>query len=95
MRAALAMIAALRSGQHLIEVYDALDAAMFEVKGLRPMLDYPIQPGYRLIGFDAATFIPILAAARLPGWTAHLAGRIAVSRPVRPLAASANRGRAI
>ena len=75
MRAALGMIAGLRRGQHLIEVHDALAAAMYEAKGLLPNLDYPAGPAFHLIGFDILTFAPILAAARLPGWTAHIAER--------------------
>lgn len=85
MRAALGMIAAHRGGQHLVEVYDALAAAMGEAKGLRPNLDYPIGPAYRLIGFDTLAFRPILAAARLPCWTARAAEQPPANSRIRPL----------
>jgi citrate synthase len=85
MRAALGMIAALRGGQHLVEVYDALAAAMCEAKGLRPNLDYPVGPAYHLIGFDTLTFTPILAAARLPCWTARVAEQPSADSYIRPL----------
>jgi citrate synthase len=73
MRAALGMVAALRRGQHLIEVYEALEAAAYEAGGLAPDLDYPSSPAYRLMGFDTPTFAPIFVTARIPGWTAALA----------------------
>lgn len=85
MRTALGIIAGLRGGQHLVEVYDALAAAMCEAKGLRPNLDYPVGPAYHLIGFDTLTFTPILAAARLPYWTARVAEQPSGGSHVRPL----------
>jgi citrate synthase len=87
MRAGLGMIASLRGGQDLLEVYDALAAAMYDVKGLRPNLYYPAGLACRLIGFDAPDFAPILVAARLPGWTAHLADQLAASSVIQPRSA--------
>ena len=78
MRAALGMIAAHRRGEHLLEIYDALAAAMHEAEGRHPSLDYPAGPAYHLIGFDGPTFTPITVAARLPGWTARIAEQLAV-----------------
>jgi citrate synthase len=76
MRAALGMIAGLRGGQDIIEIYDALAAAMYDARGLRPNLGYPAGPSYRLIGFDTPTFAPIFFAACLPGWTARIVERL-------------------
>jgi citrate synthase len=87
MRAALGVIAALRGGQDLLDIYETLAAAMYDAKGLHPNLDYPAGPAYHLIGFDTATFTPIFAAARLPGWTAHIAEQLAQGSLIRPLAA--------
>jgi citrate synthase len=87
MRAALGMIAALRDGQRLLDIYEALAAAMLEAKDLHPNLDYPAGPAYHLIGFDTPTFTPIFVAARLPGWTAHIAEQLAANSLIRPLAA--------
>ena len=86
MRAALGMIAALRRGEHLIELYETLAAAMYEAKGLHPNVDYPTGLAYHLIGFDTPTFNPICVAARLPGWTAHIAEQLAANSLIRPLA---------
>jgi len=72
MRAALGIIAALRGRRDLIDTYEALAVAMYQAKGLHPNLDYPAAPAYHLMGFDTTAITPILAAARLPGWTAHI-----------------------
>jgi len=87
MRAALGEIAALRSGQNLLDTYETLAKAMYDAKGLHPNLDYPAGPAYHLIGFDTPTFTPIFVAARLPGWTAHIAEQLAANSLIRPLAA--------
>jgi citrate synthase len=87
MRAALSEIAAIRGGQSLIDVYETLAQAVFDAKGLHPNLDYPAGPAYHLIGFDTPTFTPIFVAARLPGWTAHVAEQLAANSLIRPLAA--------
>jgi citrate synthase len=82
MRTALGMICALRGGQDLLEVYEALAEAGYEARGLRPHLDYAAAPAYHLIGFDHPVFGPVGVAARLPGLTAY----IAADRLDRPLA---------
>jgi citrate synthase len=87
MRAALGSIAALRSGSHLVDIYEALAQAMFEAKGLHPNLDYPAGPAYHLIGFDTPTFTPIFVVARITGWTAHISEQFAANSLIRPLAA--------
>jgi 2-methylcitrate synthase len=87
MRAALEQIAALRDGQRLLDIYETLARAMYEAKGLHPNLDYPAGPAYHLIGFDTPAFTPIFVAARLPGWTAHIAEQVAANSLIRPLAA--------
>jgi citrate synthase len=87
MRAALDQIAALRDGQTLVDIYEILAKAMYDAKGLHPNLDYPAGPAYHLIGFDTPAFTPIFVAARLPGWTAHIAEQHAANSLIRPLAA--------
>jgi citrate synthase len=87
MRAALGEIAALRDGQTLLDIYEILAKAMYDAKGLHPNLDYPAGPAYHLIGFDTPAFTPIFVAARLPGWTAHVAEQHAANSLIRPLAA--------
>jgi citrate synthase len=87
MYAALAEVAALRGGQGLLDLYETLAKAMYGARGLHPNLDYPAGPAYHLIGFDTPTFAPLFVAARLPGWTAHIAEQVAANSLIRPLAA--------
>jgi len=87
MRGALEEIAAARGEHGLLDVYETLARAVHDAKGLRPNLDYPVGPAYHLIGFDTPTFTPVLAAARIPGWTAHIAEQFAANTLIRPLAA--------
>jgi citrate synthase len=87
MRAALGEIAGLRDGQNLVEIYEILAKGVYDAKGLYPNVDYPAGPAYHLIGFDTATFTPIFVAARVTGWTAHIAEQLASNKIIRPLAA--------
>ena len=87
MRAALGEVAALRDGQRLIDLYEAIARAMYDAKGLHPNLDYPAGPAYHLTGFDTPTFTPIFVAARITGWTAHISEQLAANSLIRPLAA--------
>jgi citrate synthase len=87
MRDALAQIAAFRGGQDLLGTYESLARAVFDATGLHPNLDYPAGAACHLIGFDAPAFTPVFAAARLPGWTAHIAEQLAANSLIHPLAA--------
>ncbi|MBE7699114.1 bifunctional 2-methylcitrate synthase/citrate synthase [Oerskovia sp. Sa1BUA8] len=69
----------------LDELYDALEAAMTERKGILPNLDYPTGPAYHLMGFDTPTFTPLFVAARVVGWTAHVVEQRAANALIRPL----------
>jgi citrate synthase len=93
MRAALGMVAALRDHEHLIDTYEALATAVQEMTGLVPVLDYPAAAAYHLIGFDPQTVTPLLAAAGLPGWTAHLTDPAAASGITRPRLAYDSQGK--
>jgi 2-methylcitrate synthase len=93
MRAALDMIATLRHGQDIIELYDAI-TAVFGGKELYPNLDFPTALGCNLIGFDTSSFSSIFAAACLPGWTARIGGQLTASpRKTTVSAASSRIGR--
>jgi citrate synthase len=87
MRKALEQISAVRGGQNLLDIYEVLAKDMYEAKHLHPNLDYPAGPAYHLIGFDTPTFTPIFAAARIPGWTAHIIEQLGANSLIRPLAA--------
>jgi 2-methylcitrate synthase len=85
MKAALDTLAAEFDAQELLDLYDALEAAMLARKPILPNLDYPSGPAYRLIGFDTEMFTPIFVASRITGWTAHVMEQLAANALIRPL----------
>ena len=88
MQAALADLAeGSDEGRHLMAIYNRLEEAMLESKGLYPNLDYPTGPVYHLMGFDTPTFTPIFVMSRVTGWTAHIIEQKAHNALIRPLSA--------
>ena len=85
MRRALERLASSRGADELMELYRALEQAVFERKGIHPNLDYPSGPAYHLMGFDIATFTPLFVMARATGWTAHVVEQQAANALIRPL----------
>ncbi|HVC24641.1 MAG TPA: bifunctional 2-methylcitrate synthase/citrate synthase [Acidimicrobiales bacterium] len=85
MREAFAQMAAIRGGERLVALYENLEAAMFEAKGIHPNLDYPTGPAYHLMGFDIPTFTPIFVMSRITGWTAHVIEQLSANALIRPL----------
>jgi 2-methylcitrate synthase len=85
MKAALDTLVAEYDRPDLGELYDALEAAMGERKGIKPNLDYPSGPAYHLMGFDTLTFTPLFVAARVTGWTAHVMEQLEANSLIRPL----------
>ncbi|GAA1452018.1 bifunctional 2-methylcitrate synthase/citrate synthase [Nesterenkonia lacusekhoensis] len=75
-------------GRHeLMGLYDGLEAAMDEAKGILPNLDYPAGPTYHLMGFDTEMFTPLFIASRITGWAAHIREQRADNSLIRPLSA--------
>ncbi len=73
-------------GRHdVAELYDALEKAMADRKGILPNLDYPSGPAYALMGFDTLTFTPLFVASRVTGWTAHIMEQLESNALIRPL----------
>jgi citrate synthase len=94
MHAALADLAGRSDeGRRLMAIYDRLERAMLESKGLYPNLDYPTGPVYHLSGFDTPTFTPIFVMSRVTGWTAHIIEQRAHNALIRPLSAYVGVGR--
>jgi citrate synthase len=71
---------------HLEEVADALEAAMWSHKQLRPNVDWPIARLYRMLGLDTELFTPLFAAARVAGWSAHVLEQQQANRLITPRA---------
>jgi len=85
MKAALDTLIVEYDRPDLLALYDALEKAMTEKKGILPNLDYPSGPAYNLIGFDTEMFTPLFVAARVTGWTAHIMEQLQSNALIRPL----------
>jgi 2-methylcitrate synthase len=69
----------------LAELYNSLEKAMTDRKGILPNLDYPSGPAYHLMGFDTEMFTPLFVASRITGWTAHIMEQLEANALIRPL----------
>ncbi|WP_399542464.1 bifunctional 2-methylcitrate synthase/citrate synthase [uncultured Arthrobacter sp.] len=87
MKAALDDMIAHYRRPELLGLYNGLEQAMDEAKGIKPNLDYPAGPTYHLMGFDTQMFTPIFVASRITGWTAHILEQSASNSLIRPLSA--------
>ncbi|TDL31644.1 bifunctional 2-methylcitrate synthase/citrate synthase [Arthrobacter nitrophenolicus] len=85
MKAALDRMIAHYGRPEILGLYQGLEHAMDEAKGIKPNLDYPAGPTYHLMGFDTATFTPLFVASRITGWTAHIMEQAASNSLIRPL----------
>jgi 2-methylcitrate synthase len=85
MKAALDTLIAEYDAHELGVLYDALEQAMAERKNIKPNLDYPSGPAYRLIGYDTEMFTPLFVASRISGWTAHIMEQLESNALIRPL----------
>jgi 2-methylcitrate synthase/citrate synthase II len=85
MKKALDTLIAEYDRPDLAELYDTLERAMDEAKGIKPNLDYPSGPAYHLIGFDTEIFTPLFVASRVTGWTAHVIEQLEANALIRPL----------
>ncbi|MCU1585819.1 MAG: citrate synthase/methylcitrate synthase [Microbacteriaceae bacterium] len=85
MKTALDTLAAEFDAGGLVELYEALEAAMQERKNIKPNLDYPSGPAYSLIGYDTEMFTPLFVASRVTGWTAHIMEQLQSNTLIRPL----------
>jgi 2-methylcitrate synthase/citrate synthase II len=85
MRASMVELIKYYDRPDVLDLYEGLEKAMTERKGILPNLDYPSGPAYHLMGFDTLTFTPIFVAARITGWTAHIMEQAAANALIRPL----------
>ena len=72
--------------RRLEEIADALEAAMWSHKQLRPNVEWPTARLYRMLGLDAELFTPLFAAARVAGWSAHVLEQQRDNRLITPRA---------
>ena len=79
-------LATTEEHRRLEEIADALEAAMWSQKELRPNVDWPTARLYRMLGLDAELFTPLFAAARVAGWSAHILEQQQANRLITPRA---------
>ncbi|MBO9577276.1 MAG: bifunctional 2-methylcitrate synthase/citrate synthase [Microbacteriaceae bacterium] len=87
MKASLERLVEFYDRPDVLALYDALETAMVERKGIKPNLDYPSGPAYDLMGFETELFTPLFIASRVTGWTAHVLEQQAANSLIRPLSA--------
>jgi citrate synthase len=86
MKAALTALAAeTEGGDHWMAMYEALEEAMADLKGIKPNLDFPTGPAYHLMGFDTEVFTPLFVLSRVTGWAAHVVEQVGHNALIRPL----------
>jgi 2-methylcitrate synthase/citrate synthase II len=85
MKAALYKLTDYYQRPDVRELYEALDGAMDQRKGIKPNLDFPSGPAYHLMGFATQTFTPLFVASRISGWTAHIIEQHQNNALIRPL----------
>jgi citrate synthase len=78
-------MAAIKNGQHWVEIEKILEKTMVERKNIHPNLDYPVGPAYYLMGFDIPVFTPIFVMSRITGWSAHIIEQLTDNKLMRPL----------
>ncbi len=85
MKLALDELVAHYERPDIAALYDALESAMAERKGIKPNLDYPSGPAYHLMGFATEFFTPLFVASRVVGWSAHVMEQLEANALIRPL----------
>lgn len=87
MKASLGTLINYYNRRDMAKLYDALEVAMENKKGIKPNLDYPSGPAYHLMGFDTEMFTPLFVMSRVTGWTAHVMEQLKSNALIRPLSA--------
>jgi citrate synthase len=86
MREALGAVAALRDGERVVAIHDALVAEMAATKGIPPNVDLAAGPAFHLMGFPTEMFTALFAAGRMAGWCAHAREQRETNMIIHPLA---------
>jgi citrate synthase len=72
---------------HFYELATTIAETVEAKKGLYPNVDFYAAPVLYLLGIPLSLFVPVFAASRVPGWTAHVMEQHANNRIIRPLSA--------
>ena len=66
------------------EIFEAMQATVYEQKGLWPNVDLYAAGVYHVLGIPTDLMTPIFALARMAGWTAHVREQYADNKVIRP-----------
>jgi citrate synthase len=66
------------------DIFEALQATVYEQRGLWPNVDLYAAGVYHVIGIPTDLMTPIFALARMAGWTAHVREQYADNKVIRP-----------
>jgi citrate synthase len=69
----------------LYEMSRLVEEAMWELKAIKPNVDFYSASTYMCMGIDPEMFTPIFALSRLSGWTAHIYEQQSNNRLMRPV----------
>jgi citrate synthase len=61
-----------------------MEQTVYEVKGLRPNVDFYAASVYHALGIPTDLFTPVFAVSRMSGWTAHVIEQHLDNRLIRP-----------
>jgi citrate synthase len=61
-----------------------MEQTVFDVKGLRPNVDFYAASVYHALGIPTDLFTPVFAISRMSGWAAHVIEQHADNRLIRP-----------
>jgi citrate synthase len=67
------------------EMSKLIEEAMWELKAIKPNVDFYSASTYMCMGIDPEMFTPIFALSRLSGWTAHIYEQQSNNRLMRPV----------
>jgi citrate synthase len=87
MKESLTLVAEVRDGRRWLDIYEILEAEMYNATELKPNLDFATGPAYYLMGFDIPMFTPLFVMIRVIGWTAHVIEQTQSNALIRPLSA--------
>ncbi|HEX6075727.1 MAG TPA: citrate/2-methylcitrate synthase [Micromonosporaceae bacterium] len=66
------------------EMSSHMERTVFEVKSLRPNVDFYAASVYHYLGIPTDLFTPVFSISRMSGWTAHVIEQHADNRLIRP-----------
>ena len=77
-------LAELTGDPRWYEMSSHMEQTVFEVKGLRPNVDFYAASVYHYLGIPTDLFTPVFSVSRMSGWTAHVIEQHADNRLIRP-----------